>query len=314
MGKVCGLRLVGSLHYGPFLSRDKALFLGMLGAAPPDRETSEATDLTLPSQLRGYRLNLNKDSVSEECEGVSEELRNRSRGTQAMPPKCNYAGQQFGRITLESPIPGRPGYWRARCQCGNGVEKRLDNLKRPGDHSCGHCGTRTSPLTDADIRASLAALEARIAQLSRDLTALQEQGRRTRELRPLHRDGATVKVLQGNAPQMKRLGDDMRQPPGLADATSPDELQVINAEDGDLPASQSRWKYYPLARSHPLCRRFYCWETPDGHEVETDLGGTREFLGFFDTLAEVQQAIKVYLDENNYTPEDDLQFFAQASG
>src|SRR5256885_1217101 len=81
----------------------------------------------------------NNHSVSEEVsEGASEELRNRRQGIPPVPAQRNHANERFGRITLESPVPGKPGHWRGRCECGNAVEKRLDNLKRPGDHSCGH--------------------------------------------------------------------------------------------------------------------------------------------------------------------------------
>lgn len=56
-----------------------------------------------------------------------------------MPVKTDYAGRTFGRITLHERVPEKPGYWRGECSCGNLVEKRIDNLKRPGNHSCGKC-------------------------------------------------------------------------------------------------------------------------------------------------------------------------------
>jgi len=56
-----------------------------------------------------------------------------------MPVMQNHAGRTFGRITLIAPVPGKTGYWKGTCSCGNPVQKRLDNLKRPGVHSCGKC-------------------------------------------------------------------------------------------------------------------------------------------------------------------------------
>jgi hypothetical protein len=56
-----------------------------------------------------------------------------------MPVKHSYAGRTFGQITLSNPVPGKTGYWTGTCSCGNAVEKRIDNLKRPGNHSCGKC-------------------------------------------------------------------------------------------------------------------------------------------------------------------------------
>lgn len=56
-----------------------------------------------------------------------------------MPVATNYSGRTFGRITLSEPVLGKAGYWKGTCACGNPVEKRIDNLKRPGLHSCGNC-------------------------------------------------------------------------------------------------------------------------------------------------------------------------------
>lgn len=60
-------------------------------------------------------------------------------GKTIMPVKQNHSGRIYGRITLSAPVPGKPGYWQGTCSCGNPVEKRIDNLKRPGVHSCGKC-------------------------------------------------------------------------------------------------------------------------------------------------------------------------------
>lgn len=69
-----------------------------------------------------------------------------------MPVGIDYSGATFGRITLHERVPGKPGYWRGVCACGNPVIKRLDNLKKPGFHSCGKC-PRPAPPTPADVQA-----------------------------------------------------------------------------------------------------------------------------------------------------------------
>lgn len=283
-----------------------------------------------------------------------------------MPPNRSYSGQQFGRITLESPIPGRPGYWRGHCDCGHEVEKRLDNLKRPGDHACGNCGSATPPLTQTEIRASLAATAERLGRLDQELASLKEQERSVPTTSPLPRHvtptegqavgaaieelrawfkqevGACVRTLEEHALQLIRHADEInrlcekvskdpqpiaavrrkhgdREEGASSNAASPvdhpqgGDAGAIKAHDGDMTAAPLRWKRHPLPATHPLHRRFYSWETPEGFEVETDLGGTKDCLGFFDTLTEVQEAIQVYLDENDYTPEDDQRFFAPGS-
>ena len=60
---------------------------------------------------------------------------------------------------------------------------------------------------------------------------------------------------------------------------------------------------YPVRPAHPFHTHFYHWETPEGYELETNLSGARKFLGFHDTLGEVQHAIRDYLFERNYTDE-----------
>ncbi len=81
-----------------------------------------------------------------------------------MRTRQDYAGRTFGRITLDAPSETRPGYWRGRCSCGNPVEKRIDNLKRPGDHSCGQCTTPT-PGQAPDLEHRVRALEELVARL-----------------------------------------------------------------------------------------------------------------------------------------------------
>ncbi len=75
-----------------------------------------------------------------------------------MPVATNYSGRTFGRITLSAPVPGKSGYWKGTCSCGNPVEKRLDNLKRPGDHSCGKC-LAPAHTTDANLGERVRRLE-----------------------------------------------------------------------------------------------------------------------------------------------------------
>jgi hypothetical protein len=76
----------------------------------------------------------------------------------------DYAGRTFGRITLDAPSETRPGYWRGRCSCGSPLEKRIDNLKRPGDHSCGKCPNST-PGEARDLEHRIRALEELVVRL-----------------------------------------------------------------------------------------------------------------------------------------------------
>jgi len=73
----------------------------------------------------------------------------------------------FGRITLIDRIPGRPGYWKGRCSCGTPVEKRIDNLKRPGEHSCGMCRI--------NVRQGYTQLAERLATLEIEVRGLKEK-------------------------------------------------------------------------------------------------------------------------------------------
>lgn len=85
-----------------------------------------------------------------------------------MPVMPNHAGRTFGRITLSAPVPGKSGYWKGTCSCGNPVEKRIDNLKRPGDHSCGRCyPTTLGP--DAVLEERVRRLEVIVSRLNLDL-------------------------------------------------------------------------------------------------------------------------------------------------
>ncbi len=83
-----------------------------------------------------------------------------------MPVMQNHSGRTFGRITLSEPIPGKTGYWKGKCSCGHPVQKRLDNLKRPGDHSCGKC---VHPTTDTSLEERVRRLEQILASINPDL-------------------------------------------------------------------------------------------------------------------------------------------------
>lgn len=98
-----------------------------------------------------------------------------------MATRNDYAQQRFSRIVLESPVPDKPGYWQGHCDCGNTVQKRPDNLKRPGDHSCGRCrapvpaASPDNPGSDPDVIARLTALEVQNSQLRHELADLKER-------------------------------------------------------------------------------------------------------------------------------------------
>ena len=83
-----------------------------------------------------------------------------------MPVMQNHAGRTFGRLTLTAPVPGKSGYWTGTCSCGRPVEKRVDNLKRPGDHSCGKC---LAPTADGDLEQRVRRLERVISAVHPDL-------------------------------------------------------------------------------------------------------------------------------------------------
>lgn len=82
-----------------------------------------------------------------------------------MPVKQNHARRTFGQITLDAPSPSRPGYWIGQCRCGNPVEKRIDNLTRPGNHTCGKCYLSTQ-IIEPSLEDRVRRLEEIVAGLS----------------------------------------------------------------------------------------------------------------------------------------------------
>ena len=86
-----------------------------------------------------------------------------------MPPaksaKQDYARRTFGQITLVARSDARPGFWKGRCRCGNAVEKRIDNLTRPGNHTCGKCYLAAPP-PGPDLEERVRRLEELVARLS----------------------------------------------------------------------------------------------------------------------------------------------------
>jgi hypothetical protein len=82
-----------------------------------------------------------------------------------MPVKQDYARRTFGQITLVARSDTRPGFWKGQCRCGNIVEKRIDNLTRPGNHTCGKCYLAT-PYTEPDLEERIRRLEELVARLS----------------------------------------------------------------------------------------------------------------------------------------------------
>ena len=98
-----------------------------------------------------------------------------------MPVKRNYRGRKFGSITLLAPVPRKPGYWTGTCSCGNAVEKRIDNLNRPGNHSCGECYLATLA-TNATLEERVRRLELILAKLDTDATKESPLPERVRSL------------------------------------------------------------------------------------------------------------------------------------
>lgn len=82
-----------------------------------------------------------------------------------MPVKQDYARRTFGQITLVARSATRPGFWKGRCRCGNLVEKRIDNLTRPGNHTCGKCYL-AAPTTEPDLEERVRRLEELVARLA----------------------------------------------------------------------------------------------------------------------------------------------------
>jgi|SRR5579864_7090124 len=89
-----------------------------------------------------------------------------------MPVKRNYSGRTFGQITLDAPAENRPGYWKGRCICGNEVQKRIDNLKRPGNHTCGRCKP-VPRIVEPETAARIAALEAALTLIRQEIAAMR---------------------------------------------------------------------------------------------------------------------------------------------
>lgn len=83
----------------------------------------------------------------------------------AMPVKQDYARRTFGQITLLARSDTRPGFWKGQCRCGNLVEKRIDNLTRPGNHTCGKCYLAVPP-TELGLEDRVRRLEEVVARLS----------------------------------------------------------------------------------------------------------------------------------------------------
>jgi hypothetical protein len=82
-----------------------------------------------------------------------------------MPVKQDYARRTFGQITLVARSETRSSFWKGRCRCGNDVEKRIDNLTRPGNHTCGKCYLATQP-TKPGLEERVRRLEELVARLA----------------------------------------------------------------------------------------------------------------------------------------------------
>lgn len=56
-----------------------------------------------------------------------------------MPPLRDLTGQKFGRLLVIARAESRSRhvYWRCKCDCGNEIETRIDNLTSGGSQSCG---------------------------------------------------------------------------------------------------------------------------------------------------------------------------------
>lgn len=100
-----------------------------------------------------------------------------------MPVKQDYARRTFGQITLVARSETRPGFWKGRCRCGNVVEKRIDNLTRPGNHTCGECYLATPP-SESDLEERVRRLEELVARLSPHVEGEVRKARPGTELEP----------------------------------------------------------------------------------------------------------------------------------
>ena len=100
-----------------------------------------------------------------------------------MPVKQDYARRSFGQITLVARSDTRPGFWKGRCRCGNLVEKRIDNLTRPGNHTCGKCYQAT-PTTESDLEERVRRLEELVARLSPQFEGEVRKARSVTDLEP----------------------------------------------------------------------------------------------------------------------------------
>lgn len=186
---------------------------------------------------------------------------------QEIMPNMNYVGQRFGRITLVAPVEGRPNYWKGRCDCGNVVERRLDNLKRPGLHSCPSC-----------VHTPRKFLETRVAELECEVKALR---------------AAMDRSVTGQESSPVSEAEDNRC---LLPSTLASLVREVAEEVSETPDEPSeRIKHYPIPEGRPYHDDFYYYDDPEGLELESVFTGEKSFLGFQDTIDDVRQEIRNYL-------------------
>jgi hypothetical protein len=154
-----------------------------------------------------------------------------------MPATQNHAGRTFGRITLAAPVPGKSGYWKGTCSCGNPVEKRLDNLKRPGDHSCGKC-LAPAPTADTHLEERVRRLEQVIAAINPDLlprptpTAMPSPS-------PSLTSSVASEVRRPDQPLIPSVASEVSEPDSAPEPRTSQFSRVTYDADGDLWESRT---------------------------------------------------------------------------
>lgn len=158
----------------------------------------------------------------------------------------------------------------------------------------------------AILRRELACRDEQLAAVQEELKGVQQRGFPDQTALPSSRSAVVAAVVNGsNRPDTSARVEQAHKTP----AANGRQGEAVESEQQTSPPDRTnvvrsaREKVYPVRPGHCLHHYFYYWQTPEGYELETTLGGKKRFLGFHDTTAEVQQAISDHLYENGYAPE-----------